>query len=95
MPAIPGVTTVFTLSATAPTQIAPSNVNRRYFMFQNRDAAINVFLAFATNNGATVNAILIPPNSYYELNMASAVQIGGDVSALAASGSPIVNWTEF
>lgn len=100
--AVPGVTTVFTLNATSPTQLANANSGRQYLIITNYDLVATVWIGFGTNNTATVGMIPIPPSaaaagstvpnviSYLELT----IPVIGDVSAIASAGNPLISYTE-
>jgi hypothetical protein len=90
-PAVPGVTTAAPLQNGVSTQIAGSNNGRGYALLVNTDTANTVYLAFGTNNNATINHIPIPPGSYYERDNSVPK---GDVAVFAPSGMPVVCWQE-
>jgi hypothetical protein len=94
--AVVGITTVFQLSASAPTELAGPNNGRKYLLITNNDLAATVYIGFGTNNQAVVGMIPIPPStasvtSYLELPIAAPA---GDVSAIASSGTPNISYTE-
>jgi len=96
MSAVAGVTTAFTLSALAPTQLAAANNGRVYLLITNNDLAATVWIGFGTQNQATAGMIPIPPStanviSYLEMPIAAPK---GDVSAIASSGTPQISYTE-
>jgi hypothetical protein len=105
--AAPGVTTGYTLSATASTAIKTNtkgSPNRRLIMISNLDAAITVYVAFGTNNHATLPAnggaghpivagatmILGGPSPIGSSGLAGIICPPGDVAAIAASGTPVI-----
>lgn len=93
MPAVAGVSTNFTLSTSAPTQIALSNNGRKYGMLVNEDFNNAVRFAIGTNNGASSSVgHYLGPRRYWETPTSASVQ--GDISAIALSGTPSVVWIE-
>jgi hypothetical protein len=75
--------------------VALYNPGRSYMFIQNRDNANGVTFAVATQNQATGNHHYIPPGGFYEYG---PVEPGwaplGDISMIAVSGSPIINFLE-
>lgn len=89
-PAATGVTMVFTLNASTPTQIAPANSGRRWLLITNSDPSNTIAVGFGTNNGATTVMHQIPAQCAMEL----LAPPYGDVSAIALAGTPQCAYTE-
>jgi hypothetical protein len=110
MPAVPGVTTVFTLNPNTSTLLsAPrADPNGRFFIrIDNLDKRNAIAFGFGTNNQVTSAMHQIPPGSYYEFRWQSPSGGGplpqpswgpqGDISAIAVSvigGNPAIYFTE-
>ena len=104
MPVSAGITQGFTLSASTPTAISTPNTagsaHRRLLMISNLDAQIVVYVAFGTLNTASATKghpiqpgttlVLGGPAGVSEQGNAGAICPPGDVSMIAASGTPAV-----
>lgn len=101
--AVIGVTTGYTLSntlATAITSNVKGSAHRRSIMISNLDAAIVVYVAFGTANAASSSVghpiaagatmLLGGPPTAAQGGFAGPVAPSGDISMIAASGTPKV-----
>ena len=102
--ALPGVTTGYTLSSTSATAITSNTTgspHRKCIILSNLDAAITVFYAFGTANGATNSGVGHPLVAGATVILGGPAPIGmmgnagipvpaGDISVIAASGTPKV-----
>ena len=93
--ATPGVTTSFTLSTGASTQLGNINPNRRYILINNNDKSNAVAFAHSTGNQATAQHHQIPPGSFYEFGpFEPGWGLLGDIAAIAVSGTPQISYLE-
>lgn len=70
----------------ADTQILAANLNRRYLLIQNQDAAGNVWVKFGGAANAGAGSVKIPPGGYLELQnyvSTDAVHAIGDIASNA------------
>ena len=100
--AVPGVTTGYTLGNASPTAIASNtkgSPHRRCVIISNLDAAITVFYAFGTANGASATvghplvagATVILGGPAQSADGYSGLPCPpGDISMIGASGTPNV-----
>lgn len=77
-------------TSTSNQQAAAANANRLRLVFQNQDAAINVFINIGAAATLGQGSIRIAPGAMFELTGTT-----GTVNIIAASGTPIVTIWEF
>ena len=83
--------TQVTVSNATTTTLLATNANRKMAIFYN-GGANNVYIKFGVTASTTSYTFILSPNNYYEMVIP---QYTGQIDAIAATSSTVINVTEY